>query len=321
MKDSYGRTIDYMRISITDRCNLRCRYCMPEGVEFVGHEEILRYEEILRLCRIFTECGIVHYKVTGGEPLTRKGAVDFIRDLKNIPGVETVTLTTNGVLLEEEAERLAEAGVDAVNISLDAVNPEVYEKITGRPVFEQAIKGIEACLKQGIRTKVNSVLLADTKDQVQALAAYAQKYPVDVRFIELMPIGAGQLGGGLDPEEAREMLLEHYPDLHPVKERRGYGPAYYEASRFLQGHIGWISAVSHKFCKNCNRVRLTSVGMLKACLCYGENTDFREMLRGGAKDEELKQAFENAVKGKPMEHCFSAVSDITEHQSMSKIGG
>lgn len=321
MRDSYGRTIDYMRISVTDRCNLRCQYCMPEGIDCISHEEILRYEEFLRLCRIFVQCGIVHYKVTGGEPLVRRGAADFIKNLKEIPGVETVTLTTNGILLEQEAQKLAEAKVDAVNISLDAAECGMYEKIAGRPMYEQAVKGISSCLDAGIRTKINCVLLKDSKDQIRALARYAKDYPIDVRFIELMPIGVGQMGGGLDPDEAREELLKDYPDLHPVNEKRGYGPACYEASGKLKGRIGWISAVSHKFCGSCNRVRLTSTGMLKPCLCYGESIDFRALLRAGADDRTIKEAFEEAVKGKPMEHCFSDIGNITEHEGMSRIGG
>lgn len=238
MRDSFGRTIDYIRISITDRCNLRCRYCMPEGCEYVFHDDVLRYEELLRLCSIFAACGIRHYKVTGGEPLVRRGAAEFMRELKRIPGVETVTVTTNGILLPQEAEKLAEAGIDGVNISLDADTPEDYERITGRPLYDQVMRGMQASLNAGLKTKLNCVLLADAGDQIQLLAEYAERYPVDVRFIELMPIGAGQSGGGLDPAEARNMILEKYPDLHPIDEKRGNGPARYEASKELQGRIG-----------------------------------------------------------------------------------
>lgn len=321
MKDRYGRSIDYLRISLTDRCNLRCRYCMPNGVEFLPHSEILHYEEILRLARAAIEVGITRFKVTGGEPLVRRGAVEFVRQLKALPGCEQVTLTTNGVLLEEMARPLAQAGLDGVNVSIDALDPARYAAITGQDVLDRVLQGVQAALDAGLRTKLNCVLLAGAQAEVVPLAALAERWPVDVRFIELMPIGEGSEGGGLSPEKARTLLLERWPDLHPVNERRGNGPAHYEASEGLQGRIGWIDAVSHRFCDQCNRLRLTSTGQLKPCLCYDTSVDVRALLRGGASDAALREAIVRAVECKPAHHCFDKYEEITEHRRMAQIGG
>lgn len=321
MKDRYGRSIDYLRISLTDRCNLRCRYCMPDGVEFLSHSEILRYEEILQVARAAIDLGICKFKVTGGEPLVRRGTADFIRQLKALPGCDQVTLTTNGVLLEPLAHSLAEAGLDAVNVSIDALDPARYAAITGQDVLDKVLQGVQAALAAGLRTKLNCVLLAGAQSEVVPLAELAARWPVDVRFIELMPIGEGSEGGGLSPEKARALLLERWPDLHPVNERRGNGPAHYEASADLQGRIGWIDAVSHRFCDQCNRLRLTSTGQLKPCLCYDTSVDLRALLRGGAGKTALCQAIAQAVEQKPAHHCFDKSEEITEHRRMAQIGG
>lgn len=189
MTDAYGRTIDYLRLSVTDRCNLRCRYCMPEDLPSLPHENILRYEELLRVCRAAAGLGIKNYKITGGEPLVRKGCPGFIRELKALPGVEHVTLTTNGVLLSDALEELAEAGIDGINISLDTLDPAQYARITGRDAFDRVMAGLRAALDRGVQVKVNCVPLGETGlEELLALAALAERYPLDVRFIEMMPI-------------------------------------------------------------------------------------------------------------------------------------
>ncbi len=321
MKDHYGRSIDYLRISLTNRCNLRCRYCMPDGVDFLPHSEILRYEEILRLARAAIDLGIHNFKVTGGEPLVRRGAVEFVEQLKQLPGCGQVTLTTNGVLLEKLALPLARAGVDGINVSIDALDPARYAAITGYDVLNKVLRGVQASLAAGIRTKLNCVLLASAEPEIVPLAELAARWPVDVRFIELMPIGEGSAGGGLPPQRARALLLERWPDLHPVNERRGNGPAHYEASEGLKGRIGWIDAVSHRFCGQCNRLRLTSTGELKPCLCYDASVDLRALLRAGAPDDALRAAIAQAVEHKPAHHCFDQYEEITEHRRMAQIGG
>lgn len=319
MRDQFGRTIDYMRISITDRCNLRCRYCMPNGVEFLDHSEILRYEEILQIAQAAVELGIVNFKVTGGEPLVRRDCVDFIRRLKELPGVETVTLTTNGVLLASLAQKLARAGVDWVNISLDTSDREEYAAITGFDALDKVLAGMDTCQEAGLPFKLNCVLLEGSQDRLIPLARFAQERPIDVRFIEMMPIGLGMGHSGIAWEEALALLRREWPDLRPAEERRGNGPARCYASRALRGRIGVIDAVSHKFCGQCNRVRLTSTGQLKPCLCYGDGTDLRVILR--TCPEKLTDALRKAIFHKPQAHCFDQAGEITEQKVMSQIGG
>ena len=318
MTDRFGRKIDYLRISITDRCNLRCKYCMPEGVDLVEHRDLLRYEELLSVARAAVPLGITHFKVTGGEPLVRRGCLAFLKELKALPGVETVSLTTNGVLLAPLAEDLAGLGIDGVNVSLDTTDPVEYARITGSDCLPEVLAGIGACLKAGIPTKLNCVLLAGCEGRVTAMARFAQARPLDVRFIEVMPIGEGAGSAGLGPQRALELLQSEWPDLHPVAEKRGNGPAHYYASAALTGRIGMIDAVSHTFCAACNRVRLTSTGMLKPCLCYGEGTDLRAVLRTCPK--RLPAVLRQAVYNKPQAHCFGGGA-VTEQKGMSQIGG
>lgn len=318
MVDQFGRTIDYMRLSITDRCNLRCRYCMPNGVKAVAHRDVLTYEELLRVAAAGVELGITRFKVTGGEPLARLGCVDFIARLKALPGVEQVTLTTNGVLLAPAVPRLAELGIDGVNVSLNAPDRETFAAITGFDALPQVLASIDALLGLGIKTKLNCVLLPGCEGRLIPLARFAQR-GLDVRFIEVMPIGAGAAVPGPSRDQALAILRGEWPDLHGVDECRGNGPAHYYASAALAGRIGMIDAVSHKFCDGCNRVRLTSTGLLKPCLCYGEGTDLRTVLR--EHPDELQAALRAAIYGKPQAHCFDRAGDITERLAMGQIGG
>jgi len=322
MIDKFGRNIDYMRVSVTDRCNLRCKYCMPNGIELTTHESVLSYEEFLRVCRAAVAVGITKFKVTGGEPLARLGCAGFVRELKAEAGVEQVTLTTNGVLLEPVLTELAAAGIDGINISLDTLNKQRFAALTGGAEggVDKILSALERCPALGIKTKINTVLLQSNQDELVNIARLAEK-GVDVRFIELMPIGIGASLSGADPAAALETLKKEWGDLHPVSERRGNGPAHYYASAALKGRIGMIDAVSHKFCAECNRVRLTSTGYLKPCLCYDEGADLRALLRGGASDEQLKAELERAVYEKPRAHCFDEKQSITEKRIMSQIGG
>ncbi len=324
MIDSYGRKIDYLRISITDRCNLRCLYCMPEdGVESVGHEEILRYDEILRLTDIFSQLGIKKIKITGGEPLVRKGAVSLIKDLKQVPGISKVTLTTNGMLLEQSIQELYEAGIDGINLSLDTLNRDVFYKITRRDSFEQVMKGLEAAIGyKEIPLKINCVPMGMEGQNPLELAELARKYPVHVRYIEMMPIGFGKKFAGCTEEELLKELQKKYGECRLFSGTLGNGPGhYYEFSGF-QGKIGFISAMTHKFCSSCNRIRLTSNGYLKTCLQYDVGVDLKKLLRNGSSKEVLLQAVETAIKEKPSAHQFTeALEDHAEQHIMSQIGG
>ena len=253
----------------------------------------------------------------------RAGCVDFITALKAQPGTEQVTLTTNGLLLEANLDALTEAGLDGVNISFDSPDNARFRRITGYTGdgADTLLHVLDACCAKGLKTKINAVLLEETEADAPALAAIAAKLPVDVRFIELMPIGFGTTMKRVSPEDILTALQERWPDLAPTDERRGNGPAHYYKSAALLGRIGFIDAVSHKFCAECNRVRLTSTGQLKPCLCYADSADLRALIRGGCTDGELREALRAAVYAKPRAHCFDTNDIITEKHMMSQIGG
>lgn len=325
MVDQYGRKIDYIRISVTDRCNLRCTYCMPEeGVEQIPHQDILRYDEIVRLCRICAGKGISKVKITGGEPLVRKGIWNLIREIHDLEGIEQVTVTTNGVLLKEQIHHLVEAGISAVNVSLDTLDPGMYEQITRRNELKKALDGIEEALKYPqIQVKINCVPLAGVNDnQWIPLAAMAKDRPLDVRFIEMMPIGLGRQYHGRLQDEIRKNLESAYGTSENLNGTFGNGPSTYIHFDGFEGKIGFISAISHKFCQECNRIRLTAEGFLKVCLQYSEGTDLREPLRNGRSDEEIGRLIEQIIYRKPGSHHFEeAQGDGFEQRQMSRIGG
>ena len=335
MIDSFGRNIDYMRISITDRCNLRCRYCMPDGVEWLPMADILSYEEIGRVCRAAARLGIRHLKITGGEPLVRKGCPELIGSLKTIPGIEAVTITTNGILLEQHLDRLKLAGVDGINVSLDTLDRRQFADLTGFDRLDQVLSGIRRAVDAGFKVKVNAVSLKLDRDGDgsygwERLAGLAREYPLDVRFIEMMPIGYGKQFETVDHQKLLEQMRQVFPDMEMDTAKHGFGPAVYYRVPGFQGSLGLISAIHGKFCGQCNRVRLTSTGYLKTCLCYEDGVDLRPVLRGadtGAEDgpdgggQELCRVMEQTIYGKPGAHCFEEPERSTEGHNMSSIGG
>lgn len=320
MTDQYGRQVRYLRISLTDRCNLRCRYCMPEqGVDLCAHADLLRYEEIVAIARAALDCGIDTFKLTGGEPLVRRGVPLLVAALKELPGTRQVTLTTNGLLLGDQLDALVAAGLDAVNVSLDTLDETQYHALTRRAFAPGAVVDTVRAAARRLPVKINAVLLPETADQWLPLARLAADPGVDVRFIEQMPIGKGEADPGLAGDKVLAVLRREWPDLAPCHEPRGNGPAHYYKSAELTGRIGFIDAVSHRFCASCNRLRLTCTGMLRPCLCYDDGTDLRALLRGGAGPDELKKAVEQAIAAKPEGHCFGAGHG--SRQTMNRIGG
>lgn len=323
MLDRYGRVINYLRISVTDRCNLRCCYCMPEGVQDVGMKNILTFEEIWEIVRTGVSLGITHIRITGGEPLMRKGCVDLIRGIREIPGVETITMTTNGVLLENYGKQLKEAGVDGVNISLDTLDPEEFYKITGKQELQEVLAGIRAAKTAGLPVKLNAVNRKEL-DPIP-LVRYAQEENLPIRFIEMMPVGYGKKYVGRSNEELRETLEAVCGNAECMTNREelsrmGSGPAVYYQFSDLKVPVGFISAIHGKFCDTCNRVRLTAEGYLKLCLCYDEGEDLRRVLREGEK-ENLRTIMEQTIFRKPAAHCFEHPAEMTETHEMVKIGG
>lgn len=324
MIDGQGRVIDYIRISVTDRCNLRCVYCMPEaGIEPAAHEEILRYQEIERLAGIFARMGIRKIKITGGEPLVRRGIEQLVKNLKKTPGIEQVTLTTNGILLSEKWEGLKAAGLDGINLSLDTLNPQVYRQITRREGLEKTLEGMKKILEDGtIPLKINCVPMGIPGQNVEELVELSRKYPVHVRYIEMMPIGLGKEYRGVTEEELLGELEALYGKSKAYEGRLGNGPGHYFEFSGFWGKIGFISAISHKFCYQCNRVRLTSQGFLKTCLQYENGVELRGLLRSGAGDEELEEVIQKEILCKSASHHFlQEEKEETEHRIMSQIGG
>ena len=325
MLDKLNRKIDYLRISVIDRCNLRCVYCMPEeGIESIPHDEILTYDEILRICEIVSELGIRKIKITGGEPLVRKDIVNLIRDIKNIDKIDQVTLTTNGILLHEMLDDLYDAGIDAINISLDTLNKDNFKKITRRDGLEKVLMSIDKAYDLGIRVKINCLAIRDFNlSELVEIASFAKDREIDVRFIELMPIGFGKKYNQIDNDEILSILESRFGTFEIVTEKRGNGPAKYYRNQNMKGCIGFISAISHEFCESCNRIRLTSNGFLKLCLHYNKGIDLKAPIRSGISDEDLKVLIHDTIWNKPLSHKFGHTNgekDI-EVKNMVQIGG
>ena len=324
MIDNFNRKIDYVRISVTDRCDLRCLYCMPQkGVIALPHSDILTYEEILRIAECFSELGLSKIKITGGEPLIRADVTDFIKKLKNVSGIEKVTLTTNGTQLSNKLDELIDAKIDGINLSLDTLDPMLYKQITGNDLLQNVLEGLYRALESPeIKLKINCVPMGYPEQNLVELAEIAKNNPVHVRFIEMMPIGLGVNFTFTSETEIIKQLEQVYGPLVPYNEKLGNGPCHYYSIEGFQGKIGFISAISHKFCDYCNRIRLTADGHLKTCLQYNTGFDLKKLIRSGGSDMELKEAITNTIKSKPAEHSFTEVRvPRRETKSMFQIGG
>lgn len=323
MQDQFKRQIEYLRISVTDRCNLRCTYCMPEeGVEWIPHDSILSFEEILRLMRISTGLGFKRFRITGGEPLVRKGILDFLYEASQLPGVEDLMLTTNGILLPEMAFDLKKAGVQRVNISLDTFDAERYRQITRQGDVNKAIQGIFRSLEAGLNpVKINVVVGRSINvRELPRFLELARNYPLHIRFIELMPIGisSDRRDEFVSIAEMKEIL--DIPEANYVDDVRGGGPAEYFRPDGFQGSIGFISALSRHFCHTCNRVRLTADGKLRPCLHSSYEVDLRSYLRNGKDNSEIADIFAKTVWKKPAEHHMNNEA-WHDQRMMSQIGG
>lgn len=322
MIDRYGRTIDYMRISVTDRCNLRCVYCVPEcGVTRIPTERLLTEEELLRITRAAAKEGITHVKVTGGEPLLRPNLAGLVQKIREIPGIETVTLTTNGILLPDQIDALAAAGISGINISLDTLNKERYRSLTRGGELERALAGLETAKRQkGVTVKVNAVLYeTHWEEDALTLAALAEKDPVHVRFIEHMPLGTEAEERPVREDAILALLQRGYGKCESYQGKIGEGPGHYVTFSGMTGKIGFISAISHKFCSGCNRLRLTADGDLRMCLQSKEGIPLRELLRDGATDEKLREVLRGCILQKPEGHQMT--EQKIEAEGMCQIGG
>jgi len=328
MTDRLNREINYLRISVTDCCNLRCTYCMPtQEVVWMKHEDLLRYEEIIRLCRLFAQTGISRVRLTGGEPLMRRELCRLVAGIRTVPGIERVSLTTNGTRLKELLPRLVQAGLTGVNISLDTLDRRQYAAITQRDALEQVLSGLTAALDSPLTVKLNCVAKQDNDDQLVPLAELARGHDIAVRFIELMPVGRGGRFPGRTEQEIRAILEHALGPMEPVTESMtktlGAGPGHYFAIPGFRGKVGFISAVSHPFCGSCNRVRLTASGFLKTCLQYETGVDLRALLRSGVEDARILDAIRTAIQEKPAQHHFGQYAGQVgdETRNMNQIGG
>ena len=325
MFDSSSRNIHYLRLSVTDLCNLRCRYCMPDGVEKLEREAVLTYEEFLRLAALFAQCGIDTVRVTGGEPLVRKDVDQLVAGLKAIPGIHKVTLTTNGILLARQLPALLSAGLDSVNISLDTLRPEVFQRITARDGFSHVMEGLRAALDSGIPVKLNCVPQAGVNEgELEDLASLAEVHPLQVRFIEMMPIGYGAAMPCISGPALRERFARRWPEFAPLPAAQsavlGDGPAVYYTVPGWEGDVGFIAAVFPQNHRTVGRMRLTSQGFLRPCLASEAGCDLRELLRSGATDAALLQAIRQTIWAKPREHHFGDNS-MPATRGMYRIGG
>lgn len=315
MRDRYERSIGYLRISVTDRCNLRCKYCMPEcGIAKQEHDHILRFEEIEAIVREAARLGVRKLRITGGEPLVRRGVTGLCRSLSAIPGIEEMTITTNGILLEEMARELKEAGVNRVNISLDTLDPDKFREITRGGDLGQVLRGIKAAKEVGLTPiKINTVLMGGfNDDEIEPLVRLTEAQDLEVRFIELMPIGPG--AGFSASYLPCDTVLKRMPELEPIG--TGGVARLYRLPNGM-GRVGLITPVSHDFCSCCDRIRLTSDGKLKPCL----HSDKEIPLRGLA-GEELREALMEAIRSKPAQHPDFVIGQATAGgRSMNRIGG
>jgi len=327
MLDGCQRKIEYLRLSLTDRCNLRCQYCMPAaGVAKLRHEDILTYDEVLRVVRALAYLGVRKVRLTGGEPLVRRGIVDLVRELKAVPGIEQVVMTTNGVALASMAHELAAAGLAGINLSLDTLDAATFRQLTRVGTLDDVLAGLAAAQAAGLRLKINCVPLRGINEaDIPRLVALARDTDVQVRFIELMPIGCARTAGlsGIPMAEVRARIEQHFDlRLQPVASPALSGPAVCCRLPGFVGQVGFIDALEHKFCTECNRVRLTAEGFLKLCLNAKDGLDLRTLLRGGISDENLRLALRQSIWHKPREHHFADAHDASRDQrAMYQVGG
>jgi GTP 3',8-cyclase len=333
MEDRYGHRISYLRVSITDRCNERCHYCMPQELqEWLPRADILSFEETLRIMRIGAELGVSKVRITGGEPLTRRGILDFVRAVPAIRGIRDIGISTNGTLLGRDtgggttmAAALRDAGVRSVNISLDTLDRDVYGAITGRDFFTQVMQGISAAIEAGFeQIKLNAVLMRGRNDdQLIPLVEFAGERGLVLRFIELMPVSTSEVlneNNFFPINAARRALESHYGTLLPAPQFRTNGPATYYQIPGRDQRVGFIGAMTNlHFCESCNKLRLTCDGKLRPCLGSYLEFDIMKPLRAGASDDELKQFFLDVVERKPEQHDFR--NNYQPGRKMVAIGG
>ena len=324
LSDSFQRPINYLRISVSDRCNLRCIYCMPaEGVDLIAHDDILSYEEIYTVARAAAELGINKVRLTGGEPLVRAGLPQLVRLIASIDAIDDISLTTNGVLLAHHADELKQAGLGRVNISLDSLKPDRFRQITRCGNLEDALEGINAAHKAGLNpVKINMVVMSGINDdELPDFAARTVSDGWHVRFIEHMPVNGDDSGiSKLVSVASMKRRINPLGKMEPCRVSVGNGPAKYFRLPDATGTIGFITPITEHFCYHCNRLRLTANGRLRPCLLSEDEIDLRESLRNGASADELKELIEEAINRKPLGHSLDK-GGKHKGRPFSQVGG
>jgi cyclic pyranopterin phosphate synthase len=318
--DGFGRQITYLRISLTDRCNLRCVYCMPEdGVQLLSHSEMLSYEEILRFVSVLAGYGVNKIRITGGEPLVRKGVVNFIEKLNNIGGIKDIAMTTNGILLDRYAQDLYNAGLKRINISLDSLDNEIFSKLTRGGNLDSVLKGINIAKAAGFKPiKINTVLMrGDNDKELLNFINFAVKNELNLRFIEYMPIGQN-ISRAITSKELIDKIKIEYKDFEPKKvdDCSVSKEYYFSAQKNNKAVIGFISPLSEHFCNDCNRLRITASGKLRLCLFYDEEYDIKEILNSNASDEDIYEYLLKILQKKRQTHLFNNKNNKNETDNL-----
>lgn len=327
LTDKFGRNINYLRLAIVDRCNLRCTYCMPEnGLTWIKQNELMTDEEMLRICSVFTKMGVDKIRITGGEPFVRKNSIELIRKISELDGLTDLSLTTNGLLTEPYIPELKKFGIKSVNLSLDTLNKDRFFKITRRNSFDKVMKTLEALLQHHIRVKINTVVMENENiEDIIPLVELTKDLPVDVRFIEEMPFNGGDADISLkwNFSQIYRYIKEYFPEIQKIQDPKNSTAYNYNIPGFT-GNIGIIAAYTRSFCGDCNRIRITPSGILRTCLYEGTGVNLKDEIRMGKTDEELKDIIINSIQNKPKDGWEAQKESLTAsqiHQSMATIGG
>lgn len=327
LTDKFGREINYLRLAVVDRCNLRCTYCMPEeGLAWIKQQELMTDEEMIRICSIFTELGIHKIRITGGEPFVRKNSIDLIEKISQLKGLNDLSITTNGLLTEQYIPQLKTFGVKTINLSLDTLDPERFFKITRRRSFDKVMGTLHSLLDHQIKVKINAVVMEGQNiEDIIPLVSLTKELPIDVRFIEEMPFNGSNAEVSLEWNHSKihHHIKEHFPEMEKIKYPKGSTSYNYKIPGFA-GDIGIIAAYTRSFCGDCNRIRITPTGELRTCLYEGSGINLKDELRLGKSNQELQDIIINRIHHKPKDGWEAEKLDSQHsqvHQSMATIGG
>ena len=322
MIDKFGRKVDYLRISVTENCNLKCIYCIDDNILNTYKNDILSDDEIVKIATECASLGIKKIRITGGEPLVRKNIENLIYRLNNIKEIEEIYITTNGVLLNDKIEILKENGLTGVNISLDSLNKDRFKKLTKFDKLKEVLLSIDKALELGLKVKINTVIVDDiNKDEIIDFVKLTKDKNIDIRFIELMPIGAAKKYKGISNEEILNIIKNNFKNIQVENKSKRSGPANYIRVDNYKGKIGFISPISNCFCEDCNGIRLTSTGFLKKCLHYNYGIDLKKHIRSNISNKDLKELIYLNIYDKPQNHLFMKDCDDKENKYMNQIGG